>query len=153
MLHVMATMLDGSTVVSEFGRLRGIRQLSADVMSGRKPFPVWETIAEVHPASGEVCKVRTRRFVSGHQIVGMEVVVPDDGGGYVAEQRIAEGSAGLYSFSDTEDVPAGGVTGVAYPVALEPESGRRYVTLNASPDEAPTDASEAGSYDDEADLD
>ena len=137
-------MVDGTTVVSEFDRLTGIRQMSADVMSGRKALSIWETVGTVHPASGEPNLQRTRRFVSGRQVVAMEVVKIKAGltadHGYEPDNfesviRTASGPAGLYQFSADEDLPDGAVTGVDYPTYRDPETGRRMVTLTAASDD------------------
>ena len=135
-MFVRATLTNGTSVISEFGRLTGIRKLSADVLGGRKAFPVWTVVGDVHPANGQPCTVRTRSFISGAQVLSMEAVVPTttDHGyspeNFTPEQRIAEGPAGLFRFTPEMDLPEGAVANIDYPTARDPESGRRFIVIS-----------------------
>jgi len=121
---VRATMTDGSQHVSEFSKLRGIRRLSGDVFGGRKAFPVWATVAEAHPVSGEPCQIRTRKLVSGRLIASLEIV--DAEGASI--QMVDEGAAGRITFTEDQDVPEGVQPGVDYPLHRSPD-GRRFVVV------------------------
>ena len=121
---VRATMTDGTQHVSEFSKLRGIRRLSADVFGGRKAFPVWDTVAEAHPVSGEPCQVRTRKLVSGRLIASLEVV--DAEGASI--QMVDEGAAGRITFTEDQDIPEGVRPNVDYPLHRSPD-GRRFVVV------------------------
>jgi len=124
---VRATMTDGSQHISEFSKLRGIRRLSADVFGGRKAFPVWETVAEEHPVSGEPCRLRTRRMVSGRLIASLEAVDADGASIHVVD----EGVAGRVTFTEEQDIPEGVQPDVDYPLHRSPE-GRRYLVVQSN---------------------
>lgn len=140
-MFVRATMLDGTSHVSEFDKLTGIRQLSADVMSGRKPFPVWKVVGREHPVSGEPTDIKTRMYVHGSQVLTLEVVEPvcDDHEYHPdlfrSARRMGNGTAGTHHFTP-ETVPEADVgvsTEYGYPCHRDPD-GRRYVILQWNSD-------------------
>jgi hypothetical protein len=140
-MFVRATMLDGTQHVSEFDKLTGIRQLSADVMSGRKPFPVWRVVGQQHPYSGEPTTIRTRMYVHGSQVLTLEVVEPGfDDHEYLPANfhqvaRMGNGTAGTHRFTP-ETAPDADVdvsTEHEYPCHRDPD-GRRYVILQWNSD-------------------
>lgn len=135
MLYVMAYLKNGDRLVSEFENLRGIRSLSAEVMSGRKAFPVWRPVGDTHPVSGERVSIRTRTFINGRSIEAMEVVRPTvDEHGFDPENfepapLMKSGPNGLWAAPDNEDCPEGVEPGTEFPVHRDSDTGRRYVIL------------------------
>ena len=137
-MFVRATLTGGDQVVSEFDRLRGIRSLSGNVMSGRRPFPVWKVVGTHHTFSAEPKATRTREFINGSMIKSMQIVEPVvEDHGYNPEMfrpvaRMDAGSAGLHRFTE-ETLPEGVdvevSTDIDYPCHRAPD-GRRYVVLH-----------------------
>lgn len=140
-LYVRIETRDGEVLISEFQKLKGIRKLSADVMAGRKAFPVWKPVAETHPVSGEPVSVRRRIFLNGDTIARMETVQPLDGmeddhnfdpDNFVPEPIIKRGEAGLWTCPENIE---GGVVGVEYPIHRDTDH-RRYVILTWAEEES-----------------
>jgi hypothetical protein len=133
MIYVKATTISGNEFVSEFDRLTGIRELSANVFAGRRPFPVWRTVGRAHPVSNEPCLIRERTFVNGSQILSMEIVEPVmDDHGYLPDYfrpvaRMSNGSAGTHRFTEEtrpDDAGAHVSTEHDYPLHRAPDGGR-----------------------------
>ncbi|HEX5097244.1 MAG TPA: hypothetical protein VFX21_14555 [Acidimicrobiia bacterium] len=149
MLYALATLNDGTKIVTEFEKLKGIRQLAADVFSGKKGFPVWRKVSDVHPISGEPgVLTRRREFISGSVITRLEVVKPKPG--FESEDlhqmmpEFFEPDAimsnldrnGLWTAPTAqEDLVAGATPGAQYPLHRDPDQ-RRYVILTWNEDPA-----------------
>jgi hypothetical protein len=137
-MFVKAKLEGGESVIVEFEKLKGIRQLSADVMGGRKAFPIWRKVADRHPVSNEPVLVRTRTFIRGDQITEMEVVKPIAGEEETHEFRPeAFESMVLVRSNDVhgnwtapagEGAVVGAQAGAEYPIHRG-EDHRRYVIL------------------------
>lgn len=170
MLFVKATLMDGEAVIVEFDKLKGIRQLSADVMGGRKAFPIWRKVSERHPVSNEPVLVRTRTFLRGDQIKEMQVVKPREGFDdthnlqpehFEAEVHMKSGRDGLWKAPSGEGAVVGAQAGTDYPIHRDEATHRRYVILAWDENEAEQvrhflDAESAGvtesrSYEDDGD--
>lgn len=137
MLFVKAYLDDGTQVISEFTKLKGIRELSAQVYAGSKAFPVWKIVSDVHPESGEPVLSRTRQFLSGRIIDRLEVVEPtQENHGYSPDNfgpviSVSEGAAGRMVFTEEMDVPDGVAVNIEYPLHVAPD-GRRFVIVTSN---------------------
>lgn len=135
---LLATLTTGEKVVSEFSDLGGSGQgYSTQVFAQQKPFNAWKVVAGEHPASGEKVLVRTRVMFNGMLITSIAQVQPKEGfdtsHGYVVENfepvtEIQHGQYGAHVFG-AENLPAGAVAGVGYPIHRDPNDFRRYVVL------------------------
>lgn len=141
MQFILVKLTDGSSVVGEFQQRQAMRRFAANVMSGQKAFPVWRTVSNAHPHSGEPVLMRTREFVNGNLILSMVEVEPvsvgTDGEVNMDPQNFQpvaaiqrKGSLGSW-VAPAEATPEGAVAGASYPVHRDDSDARRYVILLA----------------------
>lgn len=146
--YIKATLVDGTTVVSEFSKMGTGFGYMHQVAAGR-PFNAWRTVAGAHPASGEVLNIRELVVIPSARIVSLNVCNAD--GSMVV--TVPRGECGRYRFP-TENVPEGGAAGIDYPIRRDPVTLRRYVVLDAASnvihnlDAAPVVSDEAQTDDD-----
>lgn len=138
-MYVLTTLKTGEKFISQFTKLRGLRDYSSKVMSGQKSFAAWTVISEQHPASGERILVRTRTFVSGSAIATMAEVEPAtedheyNPDNFRLIPKFQKTEWGFFTFPET--LPAGAesaVSGVEYPIHKDPSSLRKYVILTVA---------------------
>jgi hypothetical protein len=151
-IFVLATLRDGSRIVSPFTKLAGLESYSKDVFAQRKPFNAWQIVSTRHPVSGEAGVLqRRRRLISGDQIVELEEVKPKEGitnllslnpEDYEPVLHLQRGEGGFHVFTPAREatelapaveLPEGAVPGVEYPIHREPDGYGyvRYVILRA----------------------
>lgn len=140
-MFLMATLVTGRRVVSEFAKLAKVQKYVNDVFSGAESFNAWKIVARVHPTSGEETLIREREMISGKQIVSIQQVVSlVENHGYLPDKfapaRLTkEGEKGLWraphatTILETDGVVV--MPGVDYPLHRDPHSLRDFVILRA----------------------
>jgi hypothetical protein len=139
--YIKAHTTAGTTVICEFQKNQGLRRFAADVMGGRKALPVWRLVGTTHPHSGEQVLLRTRAFINGSTVTGMEEVEPTrEDHGYdpanfqsvVSVRGLNGTSARWIAPASQDDAIDGAVAGVAYPIHRDVADSRRFVILRAA---------------------
>lgn len=142
-MFVQATLFDGSKVVSEMGKLRGIRIYGAQVFAQAKAFNAWTIVSEAHPVTGERVLMRRLRAINGRAIKEMEMVQPKAGfevshlldpENFEPTPVMQEGRFGLWLCPDDDTAPEGAVRGMTYPIHVDSESLGRFVYLSINPE-------------------
>lgn len=142
-MYALISLKSGERLISQFTKLRGLGSYASKVMSGQKALNVWTIISTTHPASGERCLVRTRRQISGSDVVEMQEVTPRASATPQAVARlepeafepalqIEKGPHGLHTFAAGEDLPVGAQAGIPYPLHRDPQTLHKYVVLRAA---------------------
>jgi hypothetical protein len=138
---LMATLNDGTQVVSAFENLGGTGQgYATQVFARVKPFNAWKNVGNTHPHSGEPVKIRTRVMYSGAEIRSISQVKPiagrEESHGYEPEnfEAVSEMQHGRYGMyvAPSENTPVGAVAGAEYPIHREEDSFRRFVILRVA---------------------
>ena len=151
--YLKATMIDGEQFVGEFRRLARAKRFIETVLSGHRPFPLWQVVSETHPHSGEPSVVRRVEYLNPTRIVSIVEVEREDTNSFGYDLSLfqpvvteAMGGRGAVWRSPDELTPeqaeAGVVAGgIAYPVHREEATLRRYI-IAAYNAEAPQESSQ-----------
>lgn len=136
-MFLLATLENGTKLVSEFSKLGKVEKYANQVFTGYKPFNAWRVTGTVNPANGEKALIRTRDMINGKLIVSLAEVEPTtedhnlDPANFRPVAHMQKGTFGTFKVP-AENTPEGLTAGAEYQIHMDEASRRKYVVARAA---------------------